>query len=62
MMGPLICERCGKEIKPGQNVQFVGCDYDELVAARVITDRQVVIHAKSEECVADFGLGKDAEA
>jgi hypothetical protein len=45
-MPPLICEKCRREIKPGEDVSFVGMDYDELVERRImLSEEAIVVHA-----------------
>jgi hypothetical protein len=45
-----ICDRCGREIQPGQNVEFVGMTPEQLAEARIVTDPMVMVHADPKQC------------
>ena len=49
MTDPLLCDKCGQEIKPGQKVNMIGLD--DLAERRIIVDDQpLVVHADPAEC------------
>lgn len=46
-----VCERCGKEIVPGQLVTFIGMTEEELIEQRIIlSDELVMAHADPSDC------------
>jgi len=48
-----VCERCGREIQPGQMVSFVGKSDEELAEQRIILgDDLVLVHAEAADCQA----------
>lgn len=45
------CSRCGKEIVPGQNVEFVGMSDEEIAEQRIFTeDLILIVHADAADC------------
>lgn len=46
-----ICERCGKEILPGQNVTMPGMSDEEIAEKRIFTsDELLLVHADEQDC------------
>lgn len=54
---PLICERCGQEIRPGSMVEFIGEDIEEQRI--VVADEALVVHAT---CPSEGGEAAQTDA